>query len=73
MVSAYHCPASETQEMTTTYLAVVGEHECFREREPRRLEEITDGHNSTMMVIEAGDETAVPWMRLWMRARMRCW
>ena len=30
--------------------------------EPRRLAEITDAHESTLMVIEAGEENAVPWM-----------
>jgi prepilin-type processing-associated H-X9-DG protein len=30
--------------------------------ESRRLAEITDAHDSTLMVIEAGEEHAVPWM-----------
>ena len=30
--------------------------------ESRRLAEITDAHESTLMVIEAGEENAVPWM-----------
>jgi hypothetical protein len=30
--------------------------------EPRRLAEITDSHESTLMVIEAGEENVVPWM-----------
>ena len=63
VVGNYHCPSSEGLEGTTTYLAVVGENECLGAREPRRLDEITDGDALTMMVVEAGEEDAVPWMK----------
>ena len=63
VVSMYRCPLSEGPGNATTYLAVVGEDACFRETEPRKLGEITDGLSGTMMVIEAGEETAVPWMK----------
>jgi prepilin-type processing-associated H-X9-DG protein len=61
-VSVYHCPGSDGAKNTTTYLAVVGEDACFRGKEPRRLEEITDDPALTLMVIETGEEAAVPWM-----------
>jgi prepilin-type processing-associated H-X9-DG protein len=50
------------RENMTTYLALVGPNFCFHPREPRRLSEITDGTGSTLMLIEAGEEYAVPWM-----------
>ena len=47
---------------TTTYLAIVSPNGCFFTGQSRRLAEITDAHDATLMVIEAGDEDAVPWM-----------
>ena len=62
VVRPYHCPSLVGPENTTTYLAVVGPGVCLRATEPRRLEEITDDQALTLMVIEAGEEEAVPWM-----------
>jgi prepilin-type processing-associated H-X9-DG protein len=56
------CPSSDGPRNTTTYLAIVAPNGCFLPRESRRLAEITDGTASTLMVIEAGEENAVPWM-----------
>ncbi len=61
-VSVFHCPAERTRWNTTTYLAIVAPNSFFMPRECRRLEEITDGTGSTLMVIEAGEENSVPWM-----------
>jgi prepilin-type processing-associated H-X9-DG protein len=58
----YQCPESAGPPNTTTYLAIVGPNDCFLPREPRSRAEIRDGTASTLMVIEAGEEDAVPWM-----------
>jgi prepilin-type processing-associated H-X9-DG protein len=61
-VSVFRCPEAVGPQNTTTYLAIVAPNGCFIPRESRRLAEITDAHESTLMVIEAGEENAVPWM-----------
>lgn len=61
-ISVYHCPEAVGPKNTTTYLASVGPNSCFLPERSRRLEEITDPHASTLMVIEAGEGNAVPWM-----------
>jgi prepilin-type processing-associated H-X9-DG protein len=58
----FRCPDAVGPQNTTTYLAIVGPNACLLLKEPRRLAEITDPHESTVMVIEAGEENAVPWM-----------
>lgn len=61
-IAVFHCPASVAPPNTTTYLAIAARHGCLNSNEPRRLAEITDAHELTLMVIEAGEENAVPWM-----------
>ena len=58
----FRCPESVEPRNTTTYLAIVAPNGCFLPTRSRRLAEITDAHESTLMVIEAGQENAVPWM-----------
>jgi prepilin-type processing-associated H-X9-DG protein len=58
----FHCPESVRAQSTTTYLATTAPNGCLIPKEPRRLTEITDAHESTLMVIEAGEDNAVPWM-----------
>ena len=58
----FRCPEAVGPRNTTTYLAIAAPNGCLIPREPRRLAEITDAHESTLMVIEAGEENAVPWM-----------
>ena len=58
----FHCPDGVGRQNTTTYLAISAPNGCFHSNKPRRLAEITDGRASTVMVIEAGEENAVPWM-----------
>jgi prepilin-type processing-associated H-X9-DG protein len=58
----FRCPEAVGPQNTTTYLAITAPNGCFIPRESRRLAEITDAHESTLMVIEAGEENAVPWM-----------
>jgi prepilin-type processing-associated H-X9-DG protein len=61
-IPEFRCPESSGKPNTTTYLAVVAPGGCFTAGEPRRLADITDSHGATLMVIEAGEERAVPWM-----------
>jgi type II secretory pathway pseudopilin PulG len=61
-LSVFRCPEAVGPRNTTTYLSIAAPNGCFLPKEPRRLAEITDAHESTLMVIEAGDENAVPWM-----------
>ncbi len=58
----FRCPEAVGPRNTTTYLAIAAPNGCLIPKESRRLAEITDAHNSTLMVIEAGEENAVPWM-----------
>jgi len=61
-ISVYHCPDSKSPRNMTTYQALVGPSACLAPRRPRRREEILDGPSNTLMVIEAGEDQAVPWM-----------
>lgn len=61
-LSIFRCPEATGLRNTTTYLALAGPTHCLVPGNPRRLAEITDSHASTLMVIEAGEENAVPWM-----------
>ena len=61
-ISVFRCPLAVGPQNTTTYLAIASPNGCLNLNEPRRLAEITDAHASTLMVIEAGEEHAVPWM-----------
>jgi prepilin-type processing-associated H-X9-DG protein len=58
----FRCAEAVGPQNTTTYLAIVAPNGCLIPRESRSLAEITDAHDSTLMVIEAGEENAVPWM-----------
>lgn len=57
----YCCPASN-HENQTTYLAIVGDHYGWRAGESRKLAEISDDHNFTIMIIDVPPEDQVPWM-----------
>ena len=61
-VPEFRCPAADGPQNTTTYLAIVSPNGCFFPGQSRRLSEITDAHEATLLVIEAGEENAVPWM-----------
>ena len=61
-VPIFQCPETAGPKNTTTYLAITGPNACLIPGKPRRLAEITDAHSSTLMVIEADETHAVPWM-----------
>lgn len=61
-IPVYQCPSAALTEGHTTYLAIVGPGCCFQSTEPRRLSEITDGTDSTLMVMEVDPKRAVHWM-----------
>ena len=61
-VPVFRCPEAVGPQNTTTYLAIAGPDGCLIPEESRRLAEITDALGSTLMVIEGGEENAVPWM-----------
>jgi type II secretory pathway pseudopilin PulG len=61
-VPAYRCPSVVCPMTQTTYLAVVAPGGCFRPTEPRKLAEITDDPDLTLMVMEVAAERAVHWM-----------
>jgi type II secretory pathway pseudopilin PulG len=62
LVSAYRCPEAARPLKPTTYLAIVAPNGCFMPTESRRLAEIPDDRNSTLTVIDAGEENSAPWM-----------
>ena len=61
-LSVYQCPSANCPPSHTTYLAVVAPSGCFRPTEPRKMSDITDDHNLTLMVLEVDSEHNVPWM-----------
>lgn len=61
-VPIFRCPEATGPRNMTTYLAIVAPNGCLLPAKPRPLAEITDSHSSTLMLIEAGDDNAVPWM-----------
>lgn len=62
-VYVFCCPEqSFDRPNTTTFLATVAPNGCLIPKEPCRLAEIKDPRDSTLTVIEAGAEHAVPWM-----------
>lgn len=63
VLSVYHCPsAREEEDNRTTYLAVVTPNSSFHATESGRLSDILDGASKTLIVVEVGEEHAVPWM-----------
>lgn len=58
----YQCPSGPRVPGHTTYLAIVIPGGCLQPTEPRKLAEITDGENLTLMVVEVDAEQSVHWM-----------
>lgn len=61
-VSAYRCPSANAPAGQTTYLAVVAPGSCLQAAQPRRMDEISDKRDSTLIVIEVDAGRAVHWM-----------
>jgi Protein of unknown function (DUF1559) len=61
-VPAYACPSTSGPITQTVYMAVAVPGGCFQPTEPRKLSEITDGRDSTIMVMEVDEKQAVHWM-----------
>lgn len=61
-VPGYACPSTSGPMTNTVYMAVALPGGCFKPTEPRKLSEITDDHNSTLMVMEVDEKQAVHWM-----------
>ena len=61
-LAVYRCPERNSAANTTAYLAIVTPDGCFLPDRSRQLNEITDDHKSTLMLIEVSSDQAVPWM-----------
>ena len=61
-ILSFQCPSITLADNLTTYLATVGPNCCLMPNRPRPLDEITDGQSNTLIVIEALNENAAPWM-----------
>lgn len=62
VVPVYVCPSFAGPANHTTYFAVIVPGSCIQPTEGRKLSDITDPHDSTIMVIEVDTEHSVPWM-----------
>lgn len=60
--SVYRCPSSASPAGKTSYLAIVGEHNCIKPQTGRMLAEIVDGLSNTVMIFETEPSKAVHWM-----------
>jgi hypothetical protein len=61
-VDVYQCPSMRDPGSRTTYLAVVTSNSCIRATEPGHLSSVTDDPRQTLLVIEVGEDNAVPWI-----------
>jgi hypothetical protein len=61
-VREYSCPSDRLPPNHTTYLANAARHGCFRNREPLKISQISDGMSDTLMVIEVPLDWSVLWM-----------
>jgi dienelactone hydrolase len=61
-VTVYQCPSVTCPPNHTSYLAVSAPDSCLRPGEPRKLSDITDGQNTTLMVVDVDEQHCVPWM-----------
>ncbi len=64
VVGAYDCPAAtfDSEMQRTTYLAVVTPQSCLRGGKSATKQEIADGLDKTVVVIEVPENHAVLWM-----------
>lgn len=58
----YWCPSGDGRRTKATdYVAVIGPHTAWPDGRGLRLEEITDGPENTILVVEV-DDSGIPWM-----------
>jgi type II secretory pathway pseudopilin PulG len=62
MPYVYRCPSAENSSGKTGYLAVVAPNSSFPPTGSRKLAEVTDDRDSTLLVIEVGADQYVHWM-----------
>lgn len=58
----YRCPSAPGAASQTVYFAAVGSNRCIHPTESRKLTEITDRHDLTVMLVEGDPDQAVHWM-----------
>lgn len=62
-IQVYLCPSAPNEdEHLTTYMAVVGPDFAFAGHTPRKLDEVSDGVEYTIALVEVAHEHAVHWM-----------
>jgi hypothetical protein len=63
-VPTYRCPTGNDSIPSgyTTYLAIVGPDLAMDSARAKNLDEITDGTENTLVILEVSPERAVPWM-----------
>ena len=63
-ISVYNCPSAELAEGYTTFLGLVGDDHAFLPTQPRRLDDIRNGHGTaeTVVVLDVAKDHAVHWM-----------
>ncbi len=63
MPEVYRCPSSKAGAGLTTYLAPRGPKAMFQGPKGVTIRDVTDGTSNTILVVDAGDEKAVPWTK----------
>ena len=61
IVPTYACPSHPRQGHSTSYVAVVGPETAWRGAEPMRLEDVHDGPDQTIRLVEVS-EPSIHWM-----------
>jgi hypothetical protein len=58
----FNCPNSAEIRNSTSYLATLEPGGCLIPGRSRRLADVSDGTANTLLIIEVGNDRAVPWM-----------
>ncbi|MFN0052971.1 MAG: DUF1559 domain-containing protein [Planctomycetales bacterium] len=61
--ATFRGPSSSAPAGSTTYLLPTGPGSIFEPGKVARFSDILDGSSNTILVVEAGDESAVPWTK----------
>jgi len=61
VVPIYGCPSQGAPISNTSYVVVLGPNTIFRDDQPARLQDITDGTSNTILVIDAAN-TGINWL-----------